>query len=79
MDTALKTADSGYLTRRLVDVAQDVVITSEDCFADNGEAVKGIWVSDLSHSGNVQETLAERIYGRVAVDDIVDPKPKKYC
>ena len=77
MDTALKTADSGYLTRRLVDVAQDVVITSEDCFADNGEAVKGIWVSDLSHSGNVQETLAERIYGRVAVDDIVDPKTKE--
>ena len=77
MDTALKTADSGYLTRRLVDVAQDVVITSEDCFADNGEAVKGIWVSDLSHSGNVQETLVERIYGRVAVDDIVDPKTKE--
>ncbi len=77
MDTALKTADSGYLTRRLVDVAQDVVVTSEDCFADNGEAVKGIWVSDLSHSGNVQETLAERIYGRVAVDDIVDPKTKE--
>lgn len=77
MDTALKTADSGYLTRRLVDVAQDVVITSEDCFADNGEAVKGIWVSDLSHSGNIQETLAERIYGRVAVDDIVDPKTKE--
>lgn len=77
MDTALKTADSGYLTRRLVDVAQDVVITSEDCFADNGEAVKGIWVSDLSHSGNVQETLAERINGRVAVDDIVDPKTKE--
>ena len=77
MDTALKTADSGYLTRRLVDVAQDVVITTEDCFADNGEAVKGIWVSDLVHGGNVQETLADRIYGRVAVDDIINPKTKE--
>ena len=74
MDTALKTADSGYLTRRLVDVAQDVVITSDDCFADLGEAVKGVWVSDLYQGGNLQEKLAERIYGRVAVDDIVDPK-----
>ncbi len=73
MDTALKTADSGYLTRRLVDVAQDVVISTEDCFADSGEAVKGVWVSDLYQNGNLQETLAERIYGRVAVDDVVNP------
>ena len=77
MDTALKTADSGYLTRRLVDVAQDVVVSTEDCFADLGEAVKGIWVSDLSHSGNIQETLAERIYGRVSVDDVIDPRTKE--
>ena len=74
MDTALKTADSGYLTRRLVDISQDVVVTTEDCFADNGEAIKGMWVSDLYQGGNIQETLAERIYGRVAVDDVVDPK-----
>ncbi len=74
MDTALKTADSGYLTRRLVDVAQDVVVSTEDCFADLDEAVKGVWVSDLYQNGNIQETLAERIYGRVAVSDIVDPK-----
>ena len=76
-DTALKTADSGYLTRRLVDIAQDVVITTEDCFADNGEKVKGVVVSDLVVDGFVQETLEERIYGRVAVNDIVDPKTKE--
>ena len=76
-DTALKTADSGYLTRRLVDIAQDVVITTEDCFADAGEKVKGVVVTDLVKDGFVQETLDERIYGRVAVDDIVDPKTKE--
>lgn len=76
-DTALKTADSGYLTRRLVDIAQDVVITSEDCFADAGEKVKGVTVSELVQDGFVMETLKERIYGRVAVDDILDPKTKE--
>lgn len=76
-DTALKTADSGYLTRRLVDIAQDVVVTTEDCFADAGEKVKGVTVSDLVSDGFVQETLDERIYGRVAVDDIVNPKTKE--
>ena len=76
-DTALKTADSGYLTRRLVDVAQDVVITSEDCFAETGEKIKGVTVTDLVTDGFVQETLAERIYGRVAVEDIVNPKTKE--
>ena len=73
-DTALKTADSGYLTRRLVDISQDVVVTTEDCFEDAGEKVKGIWVSDLVVDGVVHETLAERIYGRVSVDQIVDPQ-----
>ena len=72
-DTALKTADSGYLTRRLVDISQDVVVTTEDCFADAGEKVKGVYVTDLVVDGVVQETLAERIYGRVAVEDIVNP------
>ncbi len=76
-DTALKTADSGYLTRRLVDIAQDVVITSEDCFADNGEKVRGVVVSDLVSDGSVQETLAERIYGRFVVNDVVNPKTKE--
>ncbi len=76
-DTALKTADSGYLTRRLVDIAQDVVVTTEDCFADAGEKVKGVVVTDLVKDNVVQETLQERIYGRVAVDDVVDPKTKE--
>ena len=72
-DTALKTADSGYLTRRLVDISQDVVVTTEDCFADAGEKVKGVWVTDLVVDGIVYEKLSERIYGRVAVDDIINP------
>ena len=76
-DTALKTADSGYLTRRLVDIAQDVVITSEDCFAELGEKIVGVTVSDLVSDGVIQESLEERIYGRVAVKDILDPKTKE--
>ncbi|MBP3619111.1 MAG: DNA-directed RNA polymerase subunit beta', partial [Clostridia bacterium] len=76
-DTALKTADSGYLTRRLVDIAQDVVITTDDCFADAGEKVKGVTVTDLVSDGFVQESLEERIYGRVVVNDVVDPKTKE--
>ena len=73
-DTALKTADSGYLTRRLVDISQDVVVTTEDCFADLGEKIKGNYVTKLEVDGTVQETLADRIYGRVAVEDIKHPK-----
>ncbi len=72
-DTALKTADSGYLTRRLVDIAQDVTVTTEDCFADAGENVKGTWVSDIVTEGSVQEPLEDRIYGRTSVDTIVHP------
>ncbi len=73
-DTALKTADSGYLTRRLVDIAQDVTVTTEDCFADAGENVKGAWVSDIVTEGSVQEPLEDRIYGRTSVEQIVNPK-----
>ncbi len=73
-DTALKTADSGYLTRRLVDISQDVVVTEEDCFETLGEKVKGIEVSALVQDKTVLETLADRISGRFAVEDIVDPK-----
>ncbi len=73
MDTALKTADSGYLTRRLVDISHDVVVTTDDCFADEGEDIKGVWVSDLMDGKNVIEPLRERIYGRVSVSDIIDP------
>ena len=66
-DTALKTADSGYLTRRLVDVAQDVIATEYDC----GNSV-GIDVEALVESGEIQEGLADRIVGRVAADDVRD-------
>ncbi|MEM9193415.1 MAG: DNA-directed RNA polymerase subunit beta' [Myxococcota bacterium] len=67
-DTALKTANSGYLTRRLVDVAQDAVVTEYDC-----ETLDGIWVSKLEEGGEVVTTLGERILGRTALEDIVDP------
>jgi len=67
-DTALKTADAGYLTRRLVDVAQDVVIREEDC-----GTVRGLLVASLKDNEEVVEPLSERILGRVAVHDIFDP------
>jgi len=67
-DTALKTADSGYLTRRLVDVAQDVIVTSEDC-----NTLDGIFVSAIVESGEIIEPLRDRIIGRVALDNIKDP------
>ena len=76
-DTATKTADSGYLTRRLVDISQDVVVTEDDCFESLGEAVKGIEVTDLVADKRVIETLEERIVGRFAVEDVVDPKTKE--
>ena len=76
-DTALKTADSGYLTRRLVDVAQEVVITEDDCFESLGEQPKGMVVRDLIEDGTVIEKLEDRITGRVTVNDIVHPKTKE--
>jgi DNA-directed RNA polymerase subunit beta' len=66
-DTALKTADSGYLTRRLVDVAQDVIITETDC--GTGE---GIEVEPITEAGETIERLADRIVGRVPLDDVRD-------
>ncbi|MFA6667225.1 MAG: DNA-directed RNA polymerase subunit beta' [Bacilli bacterium] len=77
VDTALKTADSGYLTRRLVDVAQDVVVTEEDCFASLGEKVKGMVVHNLNGDNTLIETLSNRISGRFTVNDIVNPKTKQ--
>ncbi|WP_371323578.1 DNA-directed RNA polymerase subunit beta' [Dechloromonas sp. ZY10] len=71
-DTALKTANSGYLTRRLVDVTQDLVITEDDCGTSNGFAVKA-----LVEGGEVIEPLRERILGRVTVDDLVDPETQE--
>ncbi len=76
-DTALKTADSGYLTRRLVDVAQDVVVNEEDCFAANGEKPKGLLVKDIIEDGTVIEKLEDRISGRVSVDNIYNLKTKE--
>ena len=69
-DTALKTADSGYLTRRLVDVAQEVIITEDDCHTD-----KGFEVSELINTadGNVIVPLVDRLVGRTSLKDIVDP------
>jgi DNA-directed RNA polymerase subunit beta' len=68
-DTALRTADAGYLTRRLVDVAQDVIIREIDCGTEQGIEVKAIREGD-----DVIETLAERLKGRTALDDIVHPE-----
>jgi len=76
-DTALKTADSGYLTRRLVDVSQDVVITEDDCFESLGEKPRGITVSEIVSDYRVIQTLEQRIFGRVALNDIIDPKTKQ--
>ena len=67
-DTALKTADAGYLTRRLVDVAQDVIINSEDC-----NTLRGVPVEALKKNEEVVETLGERILGRVSLHDVYDP------
>ncbi len=67
-DTALRTADSGYLTRRLVDVAQDVIIREEDCGAE-----AGIVVSDIRDGADIIEPLKKRLVGRFPVHDVVDP------
>ncbi len=68
-DTALKTADAGYLTRRLVDVAQDVVITMVDC-----GTIMGLHVSDLKEGEEIIEPLRDRILGRVTSEDVYDPE-----
>ena len=72
-DTALKTADSGYLTRRLVDVSQDVIVREIDCFASRGERIRGMYVTEISNNGQLIESLEDRINGRVAAEDILDP------
>lgn len=68
-DTALKTADAGYLTRRLVDVAQDVVITEEDC-----GTLRGINISALKDNEDIIEPLSDRIEGRTSLHDVFDPQ-----
>jgi DNA-directed RNA polymerase subunit beta' len=71
-DTALKTANSGYLTRRLVDVAQDLVVTEDDC-----GTTAGLWVSPLVEGGDVVEPLHERVLGRVLAEDACVPGSDK--
>ena len=68
-DTALRTADSGYLTRRLVDVSQEVIIREEDC-----HATEGILVSEISEGNATIESFSERLIGRYALNDVKDPK-----
>ncbi len=67
-DTALKTANSGYLTRRLVDVAQDLVITNDDC-----GTFDGLWMTPLIEGGDVVEPLRERVLGRIVAEDVIKP------
>ena len=71
-DTALKTANSGYLTRRLVDVTQDLVVTEEDCGTSDGAQMRAI-----VEGGEVVESLRERILGRTAAEDLVDPETQE--
>ncbi|MCI6189515.1 MAG: DNA-directed RNA polymerase subunit beta' [Clostridium sp.] len=71
-DTALKTADSGYLTRRLVDVSQDVIVREEDCGTK-----EGIYVSEIKEGNEVIEELEERLTGRYLAEDIVDEKTQE--
>ncbi|MBI5428721.1 MAG: DNA-directed RNA polymerase subunit beta' [Nitrospinae bacterium] len=67
-DTALKTANSGYLTRRLVDVAQDIIVQEEDC-----GTLRGISIGSLVEAGEIIQPLGERILGRTALEDVIDP------
>jgi DNA-directed RNA polymerase subunit beta' len=71
-DTALKTANSGYLTRRLVDVAQDLVVTEHDCGTD-----RGLTMTPVIEGGDIIETLGVRVLGRVIAKDIIDPVTKE--
>src|SRR5258708_10407358 len=67
-DTAIKTADSGYLTGRLVDVAQDVIVSEQDC-----GTLRGVWAEAIIRNGEEVESLRDRIVGCTSLDDIVDP------
>lgn len=72
-DTALRTADSGYLTRRLVDVSQDIIIREWDCTPEGKEA-PGLWVSSFVDGNEVIESLQDRLRGRWSINDIIDPE-----
>jgi DNA-directed RNA polymerase subunit beta' len=73
-DTALRTADSGYLTRRLVDVSQDVIVREEDCFERLGQKPQGVSVSEIKDADEVIESLRKRIIGRYLAEDIRHPE-----
>ncbi len=74
-DTAMKTADSGYLTRRLVDISQEVIVREDDCFEARGLPIRGIHATELVNSRDKQtiETLEERLRGRTAAADVINP------
>ncbi len=72
-DTALRTADSGYLTRRFVDVSQDIIIREWDCTPEGKEA-PGLWVSSFVDGNEVIESLQDRLRGRWSINDIIDPE-----
>ncbi len=76
-DKVLKTADSGYLTRRLEAVAQEIVVTEDDCFKNNGEKTKGLLVTAISKDSTPVCSLEQRISGRVVVDDVINPTTKE--
>ncbi len=73
-DTALRTADSGYLTRRLVDVSQDIIIREMDCVEGTDEEVPGMWIQAFKDGNELIEPLSERLRGRWTVDAIVHPE-----
>ena len=73
-DTALRTADSGYLTRRLVDVSQDVIVRSDDCFTGSGEKIRGIVVQEIREDNEAIEPFEDRIIGRYTADPVIHPE-----
>ncbi len=73
-DTALRTADSGYLTRRLVDVSQDVIVREEDCYEKRGEAPKGMTITEIREGNKLIEPLKARVIGRVTVEPVIHPE-----
>jgi DNA-directed RNA polymerase subunit beta' len=73
-DTALRTADSGYLTRRLVDVSQDVIVREDDCFAERNDTPRGMMISAIADGSTVIEPLSARIEGRYAIDPVFHPE-----
>ena len=75
-DTALRTADSGYLTRRMVDVSQDIIIREEDCAKDK-DIIPGMWVDSFVDGEEIIEPLVDRVRGRWAVEDILHPETGK--